>query len=585
MANVTPSQSPGWYRDSVTINWAFTNSVVGVQTSQGNVGLAQSKYIAYDTLSPPNPFIAVTQDGKGNVVYDGGFPKLYNRTAPEPGSSFASLTGAYKYMYNAINWVSNKAKVNAGIKKVLVLNDSILGESYSAKEMDNASGFGVSLSRLFAAVGYQYVIKDRNDYAGGLLNAPLSELEQYNLVFFMSTKSSDTPFITAACAQDLATFRANGGGLIFITDHGGDAANATQAITTSGFFITANQVMKFFGAYFTGTVDRIPVNVGFLRSTYGDHPLYAGLLDTEEVAAGSSESSVVVTTYPVLLPGNVPATRLSGEGEYQINFLLTLSDGSLESISFSYQLGSSSSFIVINPNGDEITGPYSSDSPVFDLKFRSKSVFIPTMSGQVLINSILRGSFRLTGSGVTYLWLLGDPPALKAGDVVTHNITSPTSFSMNTTIARGGLSYVGRYLPAALITQSKAGSNANLSFKAAFEKAASLARQYFKDPKGGSNTMNGRKAKLREVSRMARGVEGPAKLQIYPTGSAYLLDRANADTDTAILVANTNQVYVYLSGAWGYYASAQSYLGLGRYVINTFDDSLWQVNTGTTIKQ
>lgn len=52
---------------------------------------ALSEYIAYDTLTPANPFIAVTQDGAGNVVYDGGFPKLYNQYAVLPQPSGYSI--------------------------------------------------------------------------------------------------------------------------------------------------------------------------------------------------------------------------------------------------------------------------------------------------------------------------------------------------------------------------------------------------------------------------------------------------------------------------------------------------------------
>lgn len=109
-----------------------------------------SEYITYDTLNPPNPFIAVTQDGRGNVLYDGGFPKLYNGSMSS-GTTFQTLSGSFKYFANALEWISNTEKVSEGNRNILILGDSNVGESYSIKGTE-ASGFYNSLEKL-ATVG------------------------------------------------------------------------------------------------------------------------------------------------------------------------------------------------------------------------------------------------------------------------------------------------------------------------------------------------------------------------------------------------------------------------------------------------
>ncbi len=87
MANeITYDKAPGIFPAPFTLNMLFASNVDKLQFSLNQGTPAISKYVAYDTLEPPNPFIAVTQDGRGNVVYDGGFPKYYNEKAPFAGT-------------------------------------------------------------------------------------------------------------------------------------------------------------------------------------------------------------------------------------------------------------------------------------------------------------------------------------------------------------------------------------------------------------------------------------------------------------------------------------------------------------------
>jgi hypothetical protein len=255
-----------------------------------------SQYIAYDTLTPPNPFIGVTQDNKGKVVYDGGFPKMYNTHAPASGSlTFNELSGTFKYLYNAFNWIANKDLLDVGVRKMLVLGDKPLSISSYRVKGTASTDFSISLTRLAQIANFEIVIKDTDDY-GGYLNPTLEELSQYNFVMLVGSRFSGDPnILTDSAVNALESYRNQGGGIFIITDHGPTLSSEEEALAnTGGFFSVVNKLALRFGVYFSGYVDRSNVNVGFLRTTYGDHPLYNNLLDTDTIYGGGSESSVVI---------------------------------------------------------------------------------------------------------------------------------------------------------------------------------------------------------------------------------------------------------------------------------------------------
>src|SRR5690606_6360763 len=146
--------------------------------------------------------------------------------------------------------------------------------------------------RLATIAGYDLTIKTRAAYPNSQIDCDLDELEQYCCVIVMSSLSTTGSWITDTAAKAFADYRENGSGLIVITDHGPRLATleAAQPTTAPQFFGTANKIITQFGAWFSGTYNRSPVNVGFLRRTYGDHPLYNGMTDDESISAGGSES-------------------------------------------------------------------------------------------------------------------------------------------------------------------------------------------------------------------------------------------------------------------------------------------------------
>lgn len=427
-AMLTPSG--GHFLEGVELEWTLTDDVAFINYTDDGVQPAISTYIAYDTLVPPNPFIAVTQDGRGNVVYDGGFPKIYNHNAPAVGTTFSGLPASYKYFHNAINFVSNPVKVGNGVKKMLVLGDAIPSESYSVIGR-GGSDFQTSFEVLASSTGYELIIKDRSHY-GGSLNPTLQELEEYNLVILMSSVSRRNDYITGAAINNFTTYRENGNGLIFITDHGPVLGSTTDAAkVTSGFFQVANRVIVNFGAWFSGNYNRTPVNVGHIRRTYGDHPLYNGMTDDESISAGGSESRVFVAEYIPYTPDNIPSIDLYEPGVHTVSVLVIMKDGTMVTERYLYTVSTGEVYRYLNADGV----PADETIPTFDamIKFSVDVTVsnIGTMRGGVFKNGLQVGVYEYNGTASDIQWFAGNSEtvSVSSNDVIEIRITTPFTYS------------------------------------------------------------------------------------------------------------------------------------------------------------
>lgn len=636
MANdVWFSKEPGRYAPPQTVNWVVSDNVDYFAISQDDHATAISEYIAYDQLDPPNPFIAVTQDGNGNVVYDGGFPKFYNSAAPTgdltgsitiefkatcvgtsdpeanlyyynafsdlscliaagdklvydmwqnsndarvgldavtnspmasktysmrdwgkdysdasvpyglfdqngiwshpavdlggratnkwyhreidltkcagyrfirwslvmegetagnfavrfrniqiidkdgkvkytlfkdsiklPGNSSSELgasgytnlvkqlfdprpplPAAFKYLFNAFNWCANPAKVNTGNRKVLFLGDrTAVDANYSIKDSVGASGFGKSISAICALTGFTPTVKTLEDYAGSILNPTVGELNGYALVVVLSSGSfagADAP-ISAAALAALAEYRLGGGGLIIITDHGPELLTLEQAkaggTTSNQFFAVANKIATMFGAWFSGSVNRTPVNVGFLRSTYGDHPLYAGMLDSENIAAGSSESRVMVpsvTKYTKASPP--PALSFPTIGNYPVLVTVRRKDATVVSYRVVFVMGSTKYLKWTAIGGAEITTVDLGWGWQPDVELVMDTIGLGNCAGSIYHNTIKIGEFSCTDLGGPIItWYSGSSYTLKTldGDKLRAVLESGLSFTAELAIKR-----------------------------------------------------------------------------------------------------------------------------------------------------
>lgn len=614
---ITYSVAPGYYLDPFTVNMILGANVESLQYSVNAGAPSISKYIAYDQLVPPNPFIAVTQDGRGNVVYDGGFPKFYNMYAPSANISafdnalrveatrpstagnaysyfklsdvsvviasgdklvydmwsdsavvacgvdgwvvqtggpapielrelnipdqnglschpstntsahalgkwyrreislntiagatidkwqFAleneavgvhvayvkevyiknsanqikatvfkdvynyapgtlghtlsnimtgnvsrmvdvrtQLTPAFKYLFNALRFCENKTKIAAGNRKILFVGDANLGANYNIKGT-TPSDFFTSFSRIALIAGYTATFKVTSDWVGGKINPTLGELEEYAAVVFMSSifqANGDALLITQDAIDAFLTYRENGSGLIFVTDHGPiitSIANATSS-NKGGFFATANAVVAGFGAWFSGDYTRTPVNVGFLRAAYGDHPLYDTMLDSEAIPAGGSESRVNVASFASIAPGAVPPINIP-LGKTTIQVAAVLFTGEVVTSRVVY-------WVVDYTVGIGVDGIVKTNGQVADIGVKNKVPVVASLVGTLTENAVgslylgttVIGSVSYTPAGGFAITFTGGSSVIKLnnGNELKLVLTSPVAMTIAVTIKR-----------------------------------------------------------------------------------------------------------------------------------------------------
>lgn len=448
MSTITPSIPTGAFLEHQTISFSFGPGTSKVTYSTGDIPPSISKYIAYDTLTPPNPFLAVTEDGRGRVVYDGGFPKFYSVNAYKASATqFSHLNPACKFLYNAIYWVANSRKVEAGNKRILVLADNVASNHYNIMN-DNNEGFSSTIAMMSRVTGFSIVKKDLDSYGGSVLNPTLAELEEYALVIIFGVGwHVTTGKFTATAVNDIVTYRENGNGIIMITDHGNSVNSPEQAATSSsGFFSSVNQIASRFGAYFTGNYDRFPVNVGFLRRTYGDHPLYNNLTDAENISAGGSESRVVVTESVLYDPDKLPPVTTTVNGMNTINVLALLEDGSVITARYVYIVQGDEFLWIIDkpddpddPDGEQLNpGEIRADDDgnlIIDADVDGSA--LGTVWGELLKNGVRVGEIHYA-NGQSNLHIYGGGNSIKVrdGDVIELRISTPFSYSKITTVRR-----------------------------------------------------------------------------------------------------------------------------------------------------
>lgn len=572
MANVTPNLAPMFYPGGISTTWTFGPNVDKVSYSVNDIPPAISEYIAYDTLTPANPFIAVTQDGKGNVVYDGGFPKFYN-SSWNGATTFAGLMPAHKYLYNALNFCANAVKKAAGNKKVLILNDATSAGTYSIKSAIG-TGFNTTLLGVMGVAGYTPTFKDSSNYPGGLVDASFAELDQYCLVIYFATVYDAAVRVTPRCIQDLATYREQGNGLILITDHAaGNYTSVQDALANgSGFVTDVNAIAANFGAWFSGDYNRSPVNVGFLRTNYGDHPLYAGMSNAEDIFAGGSESRVFVTTYTQYDPGAVPAIPVSQSGDNFVNFLLVMNDGSVETYRFRYTVISGQFLFSKDSMGSVLGSTHTTHKRAFDLDLNTNLATPPTMLGDIYKNNMKMGSFTFDGLNTTYKWIGGTDASFSIanGDVIKFKITSPWAYEIATTVTKVG-TQAGVFNQAALRAQVQLNEYAALSRDDAWARTYAYAVKNFAGDQGVVGNLPLPTEVMGPVVRSVLGYLGPIRVPVYDTEAALLAGvGALVDKTTAALDAATGTIYLYVDGAW----TKQPYdlyqmFGQYRYVLDT----------------
>jgi len=374
-ATISLSPAPGLFvgQTSATVSMTASgySTILASTTSQPTF----AKNIAYDEFN--NPFISVVQDGKGNVFFDGGFPKYYNNAWSPTYTTFSAMTNQLKLLYNAMKWCSEGNVTPSS--KILLFGDALVGEPYAVKDT-GANGFTTCITNVGALAGYQVVTADLSDFP---LSSTISSayLSQFAAVIFLSSSviawDTAAPRLSAGSLANIWNYRQQGGGLLLITDH-------------YVFETMANQVAAGFGCSFSGSIDRHPVSVDALIATYGMHPLWANI--TGSVYAGDSEG---IVTIPVNTPFD-PTTQtisLSGTGYKTIYLTVADTTGVVTTSAYSYALNV--------PDPVHLTVPTHTSYKYLDMPVEVDRLNSVDTTGTLTVGGQSVGSFSRLASGLT----------------------------------------------------------------------------------------------------------------------------------------------------------------------------------------
>lgn len=245
---------------------------------------------------PPLNAIAVSDEGGGRIVYDGAWAKLFNSKWDPAWQDVGDIQpGPFgtvaKYLYNAIRWVADPNRIPSTGGKVLVLGTSTKW-SWSVDEFVRSDGLGRYITNWLTIAGYETVIKSDKDYSG-VLDPSLEELNGYCAVIIVPAADVVTGLFTQQAVSNIVNYKNSGGGIVlFSEDVPGnnlasiEAARANSSIARGDKHVTPNQIATRFGVWFSGAWGDPTINIGYMRETHGDHPLYNGMADSENLNLG-----------------------------------------------------------------------------------------------------------------------------------------------------------------------------------------------------------------------------------------------------------------------------------------------------------
>lgn len=647
MADINVSLEPGAYTGAQSVTVTFPSGARKAIITRDDRSPVLTEILAYDTgyiLPIPSrndgtgdgpivqrPFTAVTQDGRGNVVYDGGFPKFYNThiktinggTYPATlPTTLAGLPPASKYLLNALSFIANPRKVAQGNRKILFLNNTprsaiynLLGSHYNPDpgqypgEAGGDNGFRDTFQAVAAIGNWIPTFYDCTTGGTAVLDVSLTYLDQFAAVVYLASNGGSSPSastISEATASNLSQYRSAGNGLAIITDHCGDNyTNLQDAIArASAFGHDATKVAKYFGAYFSGDVYRQPVSVGEIRRQIGlpgppeDHPLLAGMADTDKIFAGGSESLIVPELYPgdTVDPANPWTLNMSTAGTYRVNVLFQMDTGEIVTRPLKYTIINPSDVKLTDSLNNTIGSTLSTYKAAFDFQLKSTTGPVGTLRGEIQRNGVLQGYFTSVNDVNTYHLFAGVNRGMPiaTGDTVSMFIKEPYEFKLSSVVTLAGR--------AATLAQSGTYSQ--------FIKAVRELPMYASQP---IDTIMNDIAQFSNVNHaweeerlinapthiwrmmgkcrlpfMGAPVLSNCKLWIATNPEDWTANKPTGPSPgDAVVIATTNDVYYWddLPMAWKLHPQkANDLFGLARGIINTRDGTSWIIQIFTTAK-
>lgn len=625
MPLITPSVEPGYYLEPQTISFTFDPSVVGVSIGDDNSLSNLSKTIAYDNRTPANPYIAVSEEpGKGNIVYDCSFVKYLNYTI----NSYPTfpLTIGHRFFINAINYISNKDKVNSPVpnKNILFIGDakskSITGAQYSYSLADtygvNPTGMKTTFLTLCSVAGYNFAFTTPSNYIDGVIDLRLIDLNNYCCVVIVSSEEFNTKIpINEKSLNTLVTYRDNGNGIMIISHFGPVLNNIAEAKNSfSQYTALANAVATKFGAYFSGEVLRNTIGsqtqIGYLRTTYGDHALYNGMSDLDVFDAYGRETAIKTNDVSFTSPNNVQPIQINNVGLNMINVTLKLSDNTIRTYRYGYS--------YLGPNFLSITAKdYGASSYTECNKYHNigllgnypdiKVNLDGTVLGSCIVAEILLNNKRIgmaiyQYNNYSYAYIYSGIPAMnnfanvmvKNGDVITLYMRNPFLFSKSITV-------IGKNSSDKKLSLSKSTNDLKNTFGQSI-KLTSLIKNLMSGLNsvlvGNNKNIKTNLAKCLRVSRDYSDI-----VPTLPQLQAPIIYTTQAQIDTSIYQNNSNSMqlydtyiinatngYIYAQKNLNYYkldnTSLIDIFGVNRIIKNGLSSTtLYRVNSNNTLTQ
>lgn len=651
MAEIGVSIEPGQYYTTQSLTVTFPPNTRRAIITRDDRSPVLTEILAYDTgyiqpiPSNPNPdigegpiverpFLAVTQDGRGNVIYDGGFPKFYNSQikaanggtypAAKP-TTLAGMPPASKYLLNGLSFIANPRKTAAGNRKILFLNNTVVGAIYNIKASHynpvagqypgvngEDSGFYDTFTAVCQIGGWVPTFIDCTGMPNGQLDVSLAEMEEYAAIVYLASNGSSSPTtstITEQTASNIAQYRAAGNGVAIITDHCTDNyANLDDAIARGGLFgHDATKVAKYFGAYFSGDVARRPVQVAEIRRQIGlpgppeDHPLLAGMADSEYIFAGGSESLII----PELFENDIVnhdqpwTTTFNTPGTYRVNVLVQLDDGTIITKPMRFVIINPSDILIKDSFNRTVTNTSKTYKTVIDYTLDTVATATPTVTGELRVDTMLVGYFTTTivngiaNTSYKPFGGTGVPMPINNGQVFKFVIKEPFEFTASVTIdvpdrtpyfnASTGISTFSK-----LITSHPYFTGFNIN--QAFSDLTGFTDKCYTTARNLGTTILGLWWKVMGKARLPFTDSEllPVRVKVYTTEAAWTAAKpAVGNVGDAVIIAASNKVYYWddLPMTWATHPNnAATLFNVQRKVVNLLDNSNWVIGASTTTK-
>ena len=270
----------------ITVDYC-TEDVTASSTSE----TVEVKHVAYDKNVPPEPFISYLDFGNVRAVFDASFPKFYNTRYADPDYS-----NAWELLTNFIGWLNTR-----GGTKVLFMGDREDEADYQIKDGPNtgaggttSSGFYNSIRPHIEGLGYTVDTLFKSEIGATPGEPSVSEILYYDVIVYLSSAVATVgdQVLSNKMVNSIESAVRQGVGILIVTDHmTGDPA--------SGFAVGGNQIANRFYAEFSGSINRsVGTDFDEVRTTYGDHPLIAGVTGT---MPGDGSEGKIETNNAVLI--------------------------------------------------------------------------------------------------------------------------------------------------------------------------------------------------------------------------------------------------------------------------------------------